>query len=66
MPGRSSFHTKVTNQKSKEKKSQKTSETEIEILKEGTECSHCHFTNLKREESEIVCPVCGYGYRPCT
>ncbi|MGB2697529.1 MAG: hypothetical protein WBD28_06685 [Candidatus Zixiibacteriota bacterium] len=64
MPGRSSFHTKVTNQKPREKKSQKTSE--IEILKEGIECPHCHFANLKREGSEIVCPVCGYGYRPCT
>ena len=66
MPGCSSFHPDVTEEEIKEKKSQKKSETEIEVLKQGMECPHCHFANLKREGSEIVCSVCGYGYRPCT
>jgi hypothetical protein len=56
----------VTEEEIKEKKSQKTSVTEIEILKQGMECPHCHFAKLKREGSELVCPVYGYGYRPCT
>ncbi len=66
MPGSCSFHSNVTKKEIKENKSKRTSETEIEILKQGMECPHCHFANLKREGSEIVCPVCGYGYRPCT
>jgi rubredoxin len=41
-------------------------DTEVEILKEGMECPNCHFAALKREGSQIVCPVCGYGYKPCT
>ena len=66
MPGCCSFHSDVTKKEIKEKKSQKTSVTEIEILKQGMECPYCHFANLKREGSELICPVCGYGYRPCT
>lgn len=66
MLGGSSFHPDVLKKDVEQKKPQKASKTEIEILKEGSECPNCHFATLKREGSEIVCPVCGYGYRPCT
>ncbi len=42
------------------------SEQSIEILIEGEECPFCHFAELKRDGDEIVCPICGYGRRPCT
>lgn len=45
---------------------QRSSENTIEILVEGQECPFCHFAKLKREDDEIVCPVCGYGHKPCT
>jgi hypothetical protein len=38
----------------------------IEILIEGQECPFCHFAKLKRDGDEIVCPICGYGRKPCT
>jgi hypothetical protein len=41
-------------------------EPEIEILVEGEECPNCHFSKLKREEDQIVCPICGYGRKACT
>jgi hypothetical protein len=41
-------------------------EQAIEILIEGQECPFCHFAKLKRDGNEIVCPICGYGYKPCT
>ena len=50
---------------------QKSSEDTIEILVEGQECPFCHFAKLKRDKSEITCPICGYGFilngrKPCT
>jgi hypothetical protein len=50
---------KITNQET-------TTEPDIEILVEGEECPYCHFAKLKREEDQIVCPVCGYGRKACT
>ena len=41
------------------------SETTIEILVEGQQCPFCRFAKLKREGNEIVCPICGYGHKPC-
>ncbi len=38
----------------------------IEILKEGDECSNCHFARLLREDNQIFCPICGYGRNACT
>ncbi len=38
----------------------------LEILRQGQECPFCHFAELKRDGEEIVCPICGYGRRPCT
>ncbi len=38
----------------------------VEVLTEGQECPFCHFAKLKREGSEITCPVCGYGRQACT
>jgi uncharacterized Zn finger protein (UPF0148 family) len=38
----------------------------IEILVEGQECPFCNFAKLKRDGDEIVCPICGYGRKPCT
>jgi rubredoxin len=66
MHGCSLFYSDVKDQQTKEKKSEQTRKTEVEVLKEGMECPNCHFAKLKREGSELVCPVCGYGYRPCT
>jgi ribosomal protein L37AE/L43A len=43
-----------------------TKKTVIEVLVEGQECPFCHFAKLKREENEIVCPICGYGHKACT
>ena len=45
---------------------QRSSENTIEILVEGQECPFCHFAKLEREGDEIVCPICGYGHKPCT
>ncbi|MCJ7577481.1 MAG: hypothetical protein MUO91_03410 [candidate division Zixibacteria bacterium] len=42
------------------------SEHIIEILVEGQECPFCHFAKLKKDGDEIVCPICGYGCKPCT
>jgi rubrerythrin len=44
----------------------KKAEETVEILKEGQECPFCGFAKMKREGNEIVCPICGYGYRACT
>jgi len=66
MPGRSSLHPDVTSKETREIKPRKNSDTEIEILTEGMECPNCHFASLRREGFEIICPVCGCGYRPCT
>lgn len=41
-------------------------ELNVEILIEGQECPYCRFSELKREEDQIVCPVCGYGRKACT
>jgi rubrerythrin len=38
----------------------------VEILKKGQECPFCGLARMKREGSEVVCPICGYGYRACT
>ncbi len=38
----------------------------VEILSEGQDCPFCHFGKLKRDGDEIVCPICGYGHKPCT
>jgi hypothetical protein len=38
----------------------------VEVLREGQECPFCHLAKLKREGSEITCPVCGYGRQACT
>jgi hypothetical protein len=38
----------------------------IEILAEGQECPFCRFAKLKKDGNEIVCPICGYGHKPCT
>jgi hypothetical protein len=43
-----------------------TTAPDIEILVEGEECPYCHFAKLKKEEDQIVCPVCGYGRKVCT
>jgi hypothetical protein len=41
-------------------------ESTVEILSQGQDCPFCHFAKLKRDGDEIVCPVCGYGHKPCT
>lgn len=41
-------------------------EQTVEILVDGQECPFCHFAKLKRDGDEIVCPICGYGRKPCT
>jgi hypothetical protein len=41
-------------------------ESAVEILIEGEECPFCRFAKLKRDGNEIVCPICGYGHKPCT
>jgi uncharacterized Zn finger protein (UPF0148 family) len=38
----------------------------VEMLKEGQQCPFCGLAKMIREGSEIVCPMCGYGYRSCT
>jgi ribosomal protein L37AE/L43A len=55
-----------SNCSSNKKTDAKESEQIIEILREGQECPFCHFANLKREDDEIICPVCGYGHKPNT
>jgi hypothetical protein len=41
-------------------------EQTVEMLKERQECPFCGLAKMIREGSEIVCPMCGYGYRACT
>lgn len=41
-------------------------ESAVEILIEGEECHFCCFARLRRDGSEIICPVCGYGHKPST
>jgi ribosomal protein L37AE/L43A len=48
------------------KPSSSNSDALVEVLAEGQECPFCHFAKLKREDSEIVCPICGYGRQACT
>jgi ribosomal protein L37AE/L43A len=60
------FPSDVKDHRAAKKNSGQVCEMETKILSEGMECPNCHFATLKREGSEIVCPVCGYGYRPCT
>lgn len=55
-----------SNCSSNKKTDVKESEQTIEILIEGQECPFCHFARLKREDDEVVCPICGYGHKACT
>jgi hypothetical protein len=41
-------------------------EENVEVLREGEECSYCHFAALKRRGDEIICPVCCHGHMGCT
>jgi len=37
----------------------------IEISKEEQECPNCHFARLRKIDGEVICPICGYGYKRC-
>jgi hypothetical protein len=38
----------------------------VELIRTGQLCANCGFAKVERIGRELVCPICGYGNRPCT